>query len=39
VRFLAAHFSHHFKPADLEKLAMGDKNMPKAIGASSTATV
>ncbi|KAJ7645547.1 pre-mRNA splicing factor [Mycena polygramma] len=30
--------SHYFKPADLEQLATGDKKMPKAIGASSTAT-
>ncbi|KAJ7366656.1 pre-mRNA splicing factor [Mycena albidolilacea] len=29
---------HYFKPADLEQLATGDKKMPKAVGASSTAT-
>ncbi|KAJ7163316.1 pre-mRNA splicing factor [Mycena filopes] len=28
---------HYFKPADLEQLATGDKKMPKAVGASSTA--
>ncbi|KAF8158259.1 pre-mRNA splicing factor [Crassisporium funariophilum] len=28
---------HYFKPADLEQLAQGDKKMPKAIGASSSA--
>jgi pre-mRNA-splicing factor ATP-dependent RNA helicase DHX16 len=28
---------HYFKEADLEQLATGEKKMPKAIGASSTA--
>jgi hypothetical protein len=28
---------HYFKPADLEQLAQGDKKMPKATGASSSA--
>ncbi|PPR07105.1 hypothetical protein CVT24_010941 [Panaeolus cyanescens] len=28
---------HYFKPADLEQLAHGDKKMPKAVGASSSA--
>jgi len=28
---------HYFKPADLEQLSTGDKKMPKAVGASSSA--
>jgi len=37
---LSTHFvvaPHYFKPADLEQLAQGDKKMPKALGASSSA--
>lgn len=29
---------HFFKPADLEQFGTGDKKMPKAIGASSSAS-
>jgi pre-mRNA-splicing factor ATP-dependent RNA helicase DHX16 len=37
---ITTHFivaPHYFKEADLEQLATGEKKMPKAIGASSTA--